>query len=71
MRKFNIMTDHIKYAEVFDAVARDMSEGFCINPKCGDQTLGVGPDISERRCLACGEFTLYGAEKLLLILEGE
>ena len=64
------MLDHIKYEEVFDAVARDMNEGFCINPKCGDQTIGVEPDANERRCLACGEFTLCGAETVLLMLEG-
>ena len=63
------MLDHINYGEVFDAVARDMNEGFCINPKCGDQTLGVEPDATDRRCLVCGEFTLCGAGTVLLILE--
>ena len=65
------MLDHIKYGEVFDAVARDMNEGFCINSKCGDQTLGVQPDAFEHRCLVCGEFTLCGAETVLSMLEGD
>ena len=60
---------HIKYGEVCDALGRDMNEGFCINPKCGDQTLGVEPDATDRRCLVCGEFTLCGAGTVLLILE--
>ena len=64
------MLDHIKYEEVFDAVARDMNEGFCINPKCGDQTIGVEPDVKDRRCFVCGEFTLCGAETVLFMLEG-
>ena len=62
---------HINYGEVFDAVSRDMNEGFCINPKCGDQTLGVEPDADEHRCLVCGEFSLCGAEMVLIMLENE
>ena len=62
--------DHIKYGEVCDALGRDMNEGFCINPKCGDQTLGVEPDATDRRCLVCGEFTLCGAETVLIMIEG-
>tara|TARA_Y100001951_G_C11139533_1_gene182826 strand:+ start:16 stop:219 length:204 start_codon:yes stop_codon:yes gene_type:complete len=63
------MLDHIDYGEVFDALARDLNEGFCINPDCGDQTIGIEPDANEHKCDACGEFTLYGAEELLLMME--
>ena len=65
------MLEHIEYGEVCDALGRDMNEGFCINPKCGDQTLGVEPDAFENRCLVCGEFTLCGAEIVLSMLEGK
>ena len=65
------MLDHINYEEVFDAVARDMNEGFCVNPDCGATSLGIEPDAQDRRCLTCGEFTLCGTETVLIMMEGK
>tara|TARA_R110002050_G_scaffold3328_1_gene17439 strand:+ start:325 stop:546 length:222 start_codon:yes stop_codon:yes gene_type:complete len=61
----------LDYEEVFDAVARDMNEGFCVNTNCGSSSLGVEPDAEERRCDACQEFTLYGAERVLIMMDGD
>jgi hypothetical protein len=63
------MISHLDYEEVFDAVARDMNEGFCINTDCGASSLGVEPDAKERRCDVCQEFTLYGVEQVLIMME--
>ena len=60
---------NIDFEEVFDSLARDLNEGFCIN--CGCSSMGVEPDAKEYRCDACGGFTLYGAEVLLLLMDGE
>ena len=59
----------LDFEEVFDAVARDMNEGFCINVDCGASSLGIEPDAQERRCDVCQEFTLYGAEQVLIMME--
>ena len=52
--------NHLDYEQVFDAAARDMNEGFCINTDCGASSLGIEPDAKELRCHVCQEFTLYG-----------
>jgi hypothetical protein len=33
--------------------------------------MGIEPDAKENRCDACGGFTLYGAEILLILMDGE
>jgi len=65
------MITYLDYEEVFDAVARDMNEGFCINPECGASSLGVEPDAQERRCDVCQEFTLYGVEQILIMMDAD
>ena len=63
------MINHLDYEEVCDAAARDMNEGFCINTDCGASSLGIEPDAQERRCDTCQEFTLYGVEQVLIMIE--
>ena len=60
---------NIDFEEVFDSLARDLNEGFCIN--CGHSSMGIEPDAKENRCDTCGGFTLYGAEILLILMDGE
>ena len=62
--------DHIDIEELFDAVARDMNEGFCIHVLCGEKSYGVEPDCREERCPTCGEFSVYGAEEVLNMYAG-
>ena len=65
------MINHLDFEEVFDAVARDMNEGFCINTDCGASSLGIEPDAQELRCDTCQEFTLYGVERVLIMMDGD
>ena len=60
--------DHIDIEEVFNSIATDLYYGFCINKNCGVISYGIEPDVEESRCDSCGEFSVYGAEVLLLKL---
>ena len=51
---------------ILDAVKEDSNTGFCI--ACGADAWGVEPDAREYHCQACGEFKVYGAEELLLMV---
>tara|TARA_Y100001938_G_C8074676_1_gene425264 strand:+ start:458 stop:652 length:195 start_codon:yes stop_codon:yes gene_type:complete len=61
--------NHLDYEQVINAAARDMNEGFCINETCGANSLGVEPDAKEHRCHVCQEFTLYGVQQVLIMME--
>ena len=61
----------IEYEDVFDAVARDMNEGFCTNKECQSRHDGIEPDAKEYRCPVCNEFSVYGAEELLIMLDNK
>ena len=65
-----VMINHLDYEEVFDSLADILPQGFCVNPKCGASSLGVEPDAEERRCEVCLEYTIYGAERVLIMMEG-
>ena len=53
---------------IIDAVERDDCTGLCV--ACGAEQGGCEPDARKYRCEACGGFTVYGAEQLLLTLIG-
>jgi hypothetical protein len=40
--------------------------GICIS--CGDDADGCEPDARKYECEGCGEFAVYGAEELALII---
>lgn len=61
---------HLDYEEVIDSVATDLYYGFCTNEDCGASHIGVEPDVREMRCECCMEFSVYGAEELLFMMEG-
>ncbi len=50
--------------EILAAVQRDDGTGFCL--ACGELADGCEPDAREYECECCGDFTVYGAEELLL-----
>lgn len=61
-----ILPSNLTVDEVIDAVKDDRDTGFCI--ACGAENWGVEPDAREYRCRSCGEFRVYGAEELLLMV---
>jgi len=50
--------------KVIEAVQRDDLTGFCIT--CGADFNGYEPDARACECELCGQFSVYGAEELLL-----
>lgn len=52
------------------AVKRSMAgldnPGFCI--KCGAEADGCEPDMRNGKCAVCGEFKVFGAEELLMMM---
>lgn len=53
-------------------VALEEAEGSLSNPgfctACGDEVEDVEPDAREVECEVCGEFKVYGADELLLMM---
>lgn len=53
---------------ILEAVERQLSScdnpGFCTT--CGAEADGCEPDAREYRCDNCGQYTVYGAEELLM-----
>ena len=60
----------ITEARVLEACERCMTSlddpGFCL--ACGNEQGGCEPDARRHRCEACGEFQVYGAEELALMI---
>jgi hypothetical protein len=52
--------------EVMAAVEDDDNVGFCMS--CGECAYGVEPDAEEYECESCGEFKVYGAELILIMI---
>ncbi len=50
---------------VLSAVQRDDNIGFCLG--CGLEQGGCEPDAREYKCDSCGEFSVYGAEEILMM----
>ena len=50
--------------DIMTAVAEDNCIGFCLT--CGAEALGVEPDHCKMRCTDCGNFTVYGADDILI-----
>ena len=54
---------------ILEAASRQMAgtdnPGICV--KCGDECDGCEPDAERYRCEACGSYSVYGAELLLMI----
>lgn len=48
-----------------EAVLSDESLGFCLN--CGAENEECEPDACKRQCSECGEYTVYGAEEIVLM----
>ena len=61
----SITTDRI-----LEACERHMTSlddpGFCL--ACGNEQGGCEPDARRYRCEACGEFQVYGAEELAMMI---
>ena len=66
IRGGDIFDSPITRNQVVALVERDDNLGLCVN--CGDETSGIEPDARRYKCDACGEFTLYGAEEVLLMI---
>ena len=49
---------------VIEAVQQDDLIGFCTT--CGEEFHGYEPDARACECEMCGQFSVYGAEELLL-----
>jgi Zn finger protein HypA/HybF involved in hydrogenase expression len=60
----------ITEARVLEACQRHMTSlddpGFCL--ACGNEQGGCEPDARRYRCEACGEFQVYGAEELAMMI---
>ena len=60
----------ITEARILDACQRHMTSlddpGFCL--ACGNEQGGCEPDARRYRCEACGEFQVYGAEELAMMI---
>lgn len=54
----------ISQRRIRQAIESDESIGFCIS--CGSEQSGVEPDAEGYRCESCGQFSVKGAENLLL-----
>lgn len=48
-----------------NAVQDDNSTGFCIG--CGNEQMGVEPDMRKGHCDDCGAELVYGAEELMMM----
>ena len=44
------------------------SSGLCV--KCGSDQEGCEPDVRRYKCESCGERAVYGAQELLLEVQG-
>ena len=55
---------------IVEACERHMTSlddpGFCL--ACGNEQGGCEPDARRYRCEACGEFQVYGAEELAMMI---
>ena len=55
---------------IIEACERHMTSlddpGFCL--ACGNEQGGCEPDARRYRCEACGEFQVYGAEELAMMI---
>jgi hypothetical protein len=58
---------------IFDATRRQMRDlddpGFCV--MCGNEQGGCEPDARRIRCEACGARQVFGAQELLMHLDGD
>jgi len=52
--------------DVLDAVEADDNRGFCT--ECGAEHYGIEPDARKYQCEECDQFTVYGAEELLIMI---
>ena len=52
--------------KVLAAVDSGESEGFCA--ACGAEAYGVEPDARKYKCAGCGQFWVYGAEELAMVM---
>ena len=53
---------------VLRALAQDADLGVCVH--CGAEADGVEPDTRGRKCQSCGQRGVYGAEELVIMLDG-
>lgn len=51
--------------QLLEAVENDRSVGFCL--ACGAEQDGCEPDAREYECETCGEYSVYGAEEILIM----
>ena len=52
---------------ILNSVENDEEKGYCL--MCGLEQHGVEPDARGRRCNACAEKAVFGAQELLVYLE--
>jgi len=53
-------------AEELDELMLDGDNGLCLT--CGEWTGGVEPDARKYKCEACGHFSVYGVEEIMIAL---
>ena len=51
---------------IIEVVEEDDNIGFCT--ACGEEQWGCEPDACNYVCECCGEFEVFGAEELLIML---
>ena len=50
--------------QIIEAASRDDYIGLCT--ACGDESTGIEPDAQKCKCDNCGEYTVFGAEELVI-----
>lgn len=66
IRGGEIFDSPITRDQVIRLVKDDNNSGLCL--ACGDESSGLEPDARQCKCEACGEYTLYGAEEVLMMI---
>ena len=53
--------------QVMQAIAADNYIGFC--RECGEEQEKCEPDLQREKCRSCGNFEVYGAEEMLIMID--
>lgn len=53
---------------ILELCEADDNQGLCL--ACGEESYGVEPDARRYKCESCGEYRVYGAEELLMMMGG-